>query len=187
MAEIGYMSPKSPQVGGPERASERKEPGCNKEFQKERIFRLLIFGGQIETGWYLGPGTLCCNACTWANVSSSNKVQRNYEGLKITACTRSWGKLWTTRYKKTKHPAATSEEPGAKAGDRPYPLHTPPPKGWVDHLNHPSSPPPDAPLPSPHSRNKLAAPREMTKGTCCSTRSNKALPEFPVCPLINFY
>ena len=32
------------------------------------------------------------------------KKQRNYKGLKITvkACTPSWGKLWTTRDKKTK-------------------------------------------------------------------------------------
>ena len=28
-------------------------------------------------------GTLCCNACTWTNVSS-NKIQINYKGLKIT-------------------------------------------------------------------------------------------------------
>ena len=69
-----------------------------------------------ETGWDLGPGTLCCSACTWTNVSSSNKIQRNYEGLKVTVCTHSWGNLWATGYKKTKNPAATSEEPGAKLG-----------------------------------------------------------------------
>ena len=41
----------------------------------------------------------CCSAGTWTNVSLSNKIQRNYKGLKITACMHSWGKLWTTRYK----------------------------------------------------------------------------------------
>ena len=61
----------------------------------------------------------------------------------------SWGKLWTTRYKKTKNPTATSEEPGAKAGGREtaqgtahYPLHSTPPKGRADHLSHASSPTP---------------------------------------------
>lgn len=29
----------------------------------------------------LGPVTLCCSACPWTNVSCSNKIQRNYEGL----------------------------------------------------------------------------------------------------------
>ena len=35
-----------------------------------------------ETGWDLGPGTRRYSACTWTNVSSSNKIQRNYKGLK---------------------------------------------------------------------------------------------------------
>ena len=92
-----------------------------------------------ETGWDLGPRTLCCSACTWTNVSSSNKIQRNYKGLKITVCMCSWGRLWTKRYKETKSTTATSEEPGAKAGSYACPLHTTPPKGWADHLSHPSS------------------------------------------------
>ena len=43
----------------------------------------------------LGPGTLCCSGCsvcTWTNISS-NKIQRNNKGLKITVDMRSWGKL----------------------------------------------------------------------------------------------
>ena len=59
---------------------------------------------ECKTGWYLGRGTLCCKACTWAYVSSSNTIQRNSKGLKITACMCNWGKLWTRRYKKTKKP-----------------------------------------------------------------------------------
>ena len=45
-------------------------------------------------------------ACTWTQASSSKKIQRKYQykGLKITACMRSWGKFWTTRYKETKKP-----------------------------------------------------------------------------------
>ena len=82
----------------------------------------------------LGPGTLCCSACTW---TSRNKIQRNYKGLKITAYVCSWGKLWTT-YKKSKNLTATSEEPRAKVRV----LHMSPAhnitKGWAGHLSHPS-------------------------------------------------
>ena len=28
----------------------------------------------------------CCRTFSWTNISSSNKIQRNYKGLKITAC-----------------------------------------------------------------------------------------------------
>ena len=42
----------------------------------------LNISGRLETGWPPGPGILCCSGCTWANVSSSNKIQRNYMGLK---------------------------------------------------------------------------------------------------------
>ena len=73
--------------------------------------------GWLQLWDRLGPGTLCCSACTWTNSSSSNKIQRNYKGLKITVM-GSWGKLWTARYKKDqKNPTAASEEPGAKGGD----------------------------------------------------------------------
>ena len=34
---------------------------------------------QIQTDWNLGPGILCYSAYTSANVSSSNKIQRNYK------------------------------------------------------------------------------------------------------------
>ena len=34
----------------------------------------------------LGPGTLGCSACTRKTISSSNKIQRNYKGLKMTVC-----------------------------------------------------------------------------------------------------
>ena len=55
-----------------------------------------------ETSWDLGPGTLCCSARTWTNISLSSKMQRNYKGLKKTACRQSWGKLWTIRYERPK-------------------------------------------------------------------------------------
>ena len=53
----------------------------------------------FETSW--NQGTLYCRASTWTNVSFSNRLQRNYKGIKITVCMQSWGKLWTIRYKKT--------------------------------------------------------------------------------------
>ena len=55
-----------------------------------------------ETSWDLGPGTLCCSARTWTNISLSSKMQRNYKGLKVTTYMQSWGKLWTTRYERPK-------------------------------------------------------------------------------------
>ena len=80
----------------------------------KKILENALFSSQVslrlkkcseaETGWDLGPGTLCCSACTWTNFSWSNNTQRNYKGLKITVCMSRWGKLWTVRYKKTKKP-----------------------------------------------------------------------------------
>ena len=43
----------------------------------------------------LARGPLCCSACTWTHLSSSNKIQRSCTGLKITACMSSWGKFCT--------------------------------------------------------------------------------------------
>ena len=80
-----------------------------------------------ETQWYstwsrLGPGPLCCSACTWTHLFSSNRIQRNCMGLKITARMRSWGKFRTKDKKRPKHPTATSfEEPRAKAGGQNFP------------------------------------------------------------------
>ena len=72
--------------------------------------------GELETGWDLGLGILCFSACTWTKISCSNKIQRNYKGLKITACMCNWNKVWIVRYKETKNPIAISEKPRAKTG-----------------------------------------------------------------------
>ena len=79
----------------------------------EWLFSSLPSLSYPELGW---PEILCCFACTWTSTSSINKIQRNYEGLKIPACLCRWGKLWTTGYKKTKSATATFEELGAKTG-----------------------------------------------------------------------
>ena len=119
-------------------------------------------------------------------------------GLKVTACMHSWGKF-QTRYKKTKNPAATSEEPGTEAGDCICPLHSTPPKGREDHLSHPSSLTLTTPGPSPHIRNHLPPPhphRGSKQGRepvvcscslCCSRGPNKVSPKSLVWPLIHFY
>ena len=94
----------------------------------------------------LEPGILYCSACIWTNVSFSNRMQRNYKGIKITVCMQSWGKLWTIRYKKDQNSTGTKVW-GAKAGYCPWPLHTAPPRRWADHLSHSSG---QIHPPSPH-------------------------------------
>ena len=64
----------------------------------------------------LESGILYCKACTWTHLSSSNKTQSIYAGLKVTACMCGWSKFWTQNIQKDKNPTATSEEPGAKTG-----------------------------------------------------------------------
>ena len=146
----------------------------------------------------LGPGTLSCSAGTWTNVSLSNKLQRDYMGLKITECMCSWGKLWATRYKKTEKPTATSKEHGAQSGSRVLcmpPIHTatkgvakpPKPPLWPDVWTRPSLHPIEgtsSPLPHPCPIGEGAI-----GGTYCSSSLpllNKALPEFLVWPLTTF-
>lgn len=65
----------------------------------------------------LGPGTLYCRACTWTKVSLSNRRQRNYKELKITACMHVLlGQITNNETEKGQNPKATFEGPGAKAG-----------------------------------------------------------------------
>ena len=101
----------------------------------------------IWLSWWwdrLGPGTLCCSVAmrAWDKHLLSNKIQRNYKGLKITVCIRSWGKFWTTRYKETEKPNCHFPRAGAKPGYHPCPLHSTPPKGRANHLSYPSGPTP---------------------------------------------
>ena len=77
-----------------------------------------------------------CSACTWTQLSSSNKIQKKTKpktcmGLKITMCMHSWGKFWTKRYKETKNPNChfwrvwnKNRGLGAKAGYWACPLHS---------------------------------------------------------------
>ena len=70
----------------------------------------------MRQAWNLGPLLQCCNACIWTHLTWSNKIPRNYMGLKLTVYTCRWGKFWTKDTKRPKNLTGTFEEPGAKAG-----------------------------------------------------------------------
>ena len=66
----------------------------------------------------LGPGPLCCSACTWTHLSPSNKQTRKLYGTKNNCVHAQLGQILDKRYTETKNPTAAFEEPGAKAGGR---------------------------------------------------------------------
>ena len=81
--------------------------------------------------------SLLRQAGTWTKVSSSIKRQRHYRRRKSAARMHSWDKLWATRYKKIK-----AQLPLLRCWEQKQVLsisqHTAPPRGWADHLSHPS-------------------------------------------------
>ena len=142
-----------------------------------------------------------CSAYTWTNTSLSKKAQRKYKRLKISVYISSCGKLWMTRYQKKKPLEKpnfhfwTSEGKNRyreqKRGTTHAPAHTttkgvgrpPKPRLWPDPYKERDCPP----------HTHLGEP--ASKVTCClfslppamAGTPNKALPEFPVWPLVNFY
>ena len=129
-----------------------------------------------------------CNA--WTHFSS-NKIQRNCMGPKITTYMPSWGQILDKRYKNTKklNCHLKKKKSGGKAGVRTkaWALHTPPPKGWT----HTSATPPTqllgTPLPSPHRNSQLPFWKTSKQGKllfvftpppCCHRGPTKVLPEF---------
>ena len=137
-------------------------------------------------------------------------MQRNCMGLKITVCLCSWGKFQTQKIQRNQKnqlplfsnyhfwgPWSKNGGWGAKAGYCVRPLHTPPPKEWANHLSQPSGETPGHTPPlSPYKeqachpsgskhRNMLLVlrPRPLP----LQDPSEKALPEFPVWPRVNFY
>lgn len=50
------------------------------------------------------PGALCCGACPGADVSLSNRIQRQDRELEITPGTHSQSELWTARCQKDQTP-----------------------------------------------------------------------------------
>ena len=83
------------------------------------------------------PSLQCCNGCTWTHLSSSNGIQRNRMGLKITACMCSWGGFWTPKIQRDQKPQlpflrSLEQNQDVKSKSRILympPLHTPPPRG----------------------------------------------------------
>ena len=129
----------------------------------------------MRQAWDLGPFA-ASDAMLVPRQISSNKMQRNYMGLKITACMCSWDKFQAKDTNKPKKPIATFEEPGAKnqvlgakAGYCSCPLKLTPPEGWAKHLSHPSGPTPGhTPTLIPYKKQTHPSPREqVSKETSC--------------------
>ena len=57
-------------------------------------------GSPPETSWDLGP--FAAMFATWADLFSSNKMQRRYMGLEITVCMCSWANSGQKKQNKTK-------------------------------------------------------------------------------------
>ena len=93
--------------------------------------------GESHTGWDLGPSAAVL-APGWMSppAREHKELLRDYKSL----CTRAV-KANDEQDTKTKNPTVNSEKPGAKAGYRTWTLHTAPPRGWADLLNHSSGPP----------------------------------------------
>ena len=72
--------------------------------------------------------------------------------------------------KDQKKPTATSEEPEQKQGTAHAPLHTAPPKGWAEHLSHPSGPiPGHTPTLTPYEESARPPFREQAReSVACS-------------------
>lgn len=106
-------------------------------------------GTALHRGMSLSqPGSfnlgLCCSACAWTHISSSNKIQRNYKGTKSN-CVRGQlerGKQIQERTKKTNcyfwRAWSKKQDVGSKSTQY---FHVPPastpPKGWANHLSRP--------------------------------------------------
>ena len=106
----------------------------------------------------------------------------------------SWGKLWTTRYKKTKKsPTATSEELRATTGCQektqstahaPCTQHHQ--RGGQTTQHTPLAQPLDTPLPSPHMWNQLTPHQGARKETCYLFSLPPAAAGAPIKPCPNF-
>ena len=70
-----------------------------------------------EMNWDLGPFAAVLQ-CLRLDTPLLEQQNRNYLGLKITACMHSWGRFWTVDAKRPKNPTAVLKEPGAKAEGR---------------------------------------------------------------------
>ena len=159
--------------------------------------------GTSETGWDLGPfaaGLQCLHLDTPLLQQQNTKKLSGTKNNCMPAVRVNSG---PKRYKETKKPNchfwrawSKSRGWGPRAGYCAHPLHTPPPKGWAKHLSHPSGPTPGhTPTLTPYKEQARPSQGANKQGNllfvltahCCSRGPSKALPEFLVWTLINFY
>ena len=121
--------------------------------------------------------------CTGTHLSSSDKIQRNCMGLKITACMQ-LGQILDKRDQKTQLPLLKSPE--HKQGTAHAPCTHRHLRGGQTTRATPPAQPLDTPLPSPHIRNQLPPPWGASNGTCCLFSLLLAAAGAPVKPCLNF-
>lgn len=132
----------------------------------------------------LGPGTLYCRACVWTNISLRNRIQTNYEGLKITTCTSSWAN-YDNKRRKDQNPAATSE-----ARSESTVLHIIPAQSTTEAGGRPPEPsaqskPPICPTLTPW-KKPVHTPWGVSKCTCFLFSSLCAAARVPAKPCLDF-
>ena len=140
----------------------------------------------LRQAWDMAPLRQCWNAFAWTHLSSSNKIQRNCMGLKITSYMRSWGKFWT-KDTETKKSSCHFWRAQRKAGYCVWPLHTPPPKGWANHPSHPAGlDPRHAPTLLPYEEQAYPAQGASKQGNLLFVSLPSAAAGGPVKPCLNF-
>ena len=99
----------------------------------------------------LGPGTLCCSACTLEKyrLEQQNIDAKKLEGIKNNCMHLQLGQIMDKKIQKDWKSKCCLSRAGnkrrgweAKGEYYPCPLHSTLPKGWADHLSHHSSPTP---------------------------------------------
>ena len=113
----------------------------------------------------LGPGTLCCKAAMLAyRYRSPPAAKYKGTGTQKNRVHAQLGQILDPKdTKRPKNTTATFEQPRAKIGYCARALHTPPPKGWTEHLGDPSCLTPEQHS-HPHLRTEPApAPQGASK------------------------
>ena len=163
----------------------------------------LSFQGTATDKLQSSPGLLFLLSKLWAYSPSDQRhcppgTVENAE--KLPGTKSNWvrahlGQFLDKRYTETKKPNCHFEEAETKAEYCACLLHSMPPEGWASRLCHPSSHPLNTSPPSPRMRKLYPTQGGSKQGNllfiltplCCSRGSSKALPEFLVWLLVNFY
>ena len=150
------------------------------------------FAPLLETGWDVGPETLCCGACTWTNVSLNGRYKEAL-GTKNNSMHGQLGQIINNKIRKGPKPAATFEVPICQEQKRNYKkyytwsLHAEPPqRGRQTLWSAPALTACKGPA-RPCSRSQQRRLLFALALLFCGSSSNKALPEFLIWPCIDFY